>query len=224
LSIYLSRHVRLTQCYRQTIDLDETTLDIIKGLSRIPAAARAWRPTVADAFNDIRFFNCSPEAAQRWRPLLRALVDTDKTVFPDLLGRLSYGNEWTLYLSSTAKITTGPSANIFTNREHDNMIRSLNLRRLSFVLFIGERNHFLAQLPSIQEKLVEILKNPPGAVVQSEVRTTHRCILKMHSNSYQGLSLHAGFDVSTVTSQFIKLLADHFDRTRMYASVRLMLS
>jgi hypothetical protein len=74
--------------------------------------------------------------------------------------------------SPTAKITTGPSANIFTNREHENMIRSLNLRRLSFVLFIGERNHFLAQLPSIQEKLVEILKNPPGAVVQSEVRTT----------------------------------------------------
>jgi len=75
-------------------------------------------------------------------------------------------------LSSTAKITTGPSANIFTNREYENMIRSLNLRRLSFVLFIGERNHFLAQLPSIQEKLVEILKNPPGAAVQSEVSTT----------------------------------------------------
>jgi len=49
------------------------------------------------------------------------------------------------------------------------MIRPLNLRRLSFVLFI-ERNHFLAQLPSIQEKLLEILRNPPEAVVQSEVR------------------------------------------------------
>jgi len=92
LSIHLPRHVRLTQPYRQTIDLDETTLDIIKELSKIPAAARAWRPTVADAFNDARFFNCSPEAAQRWRPLVRALVDTDKTVFLDLLGRLSRAN------------------------------------------------------------------------------------------------------------------------------------
>lgn len=82
----LSFHVRLTQCYRQIIDLDETTLDIIKELSRIPAAARAWRPTVVEVFNDVRFFNCSPEAAQKWRPLVRALVDTDKTVFPDLLG------------------------------------------------------------------------------------------------------------------------------------------
>jgi len=123
-----------------------------------------------DVFNDARFFNCSPEAAQKWKPLVRALVDTDKTVFPDLL----------------AKITTGPSANIFTNREHDNMIRSLNLRRLSFVLFIGERNHFLAQLPSIQEKLVEILKNPPEAVVQSEVYLCMRvlmCRLSPHNLS-----------------------------------------
>lgn len=87
-----SWHVRLTIIYRQTIDLDETTLDIIKELSRIPAAARAWRPTVADAFNDARFFNCSPEAAQKWRPLVRALVDTDKTVFSELLGRLSCVN------------------------------------------------------------------------------------------------------------------------------------
>lgn len=79
--------------YRQTIDLDETTLDIIKELSKIPAAARAWRPTVADVFNDARFFNCSPEAAQKWRSLIRALVDTDKTVFPDLLGRLSCVNQ-----------------------------------------------------------------------------------------------------------------------------------
>lgn len=78
--------------YRQTIDLDETTLDIIKELSKIPAAARAWRPTVADVFNDARFFNCSPAAAQKWRSLIRALVDTDKTVFPDLLGRLSCVN------------------------------------------------------------------------------------------------------------------------------------
>jgi len=50
------------------------------------------------------------------------------------------------------------------------MIRPLDLRRLCFVLFIGKHNHFLAQLPSIEEKLVEILGNPPGVALQSEVR------------------------------------------------------
>lgn len=91
------------------------------------------------------------------------------------------------------------------------MVRSLNLRRLSFVLFIGERNHFLAQLPSIQEKLVEILKNPLGAVVQSEVRTASSSIFSIPLNVHQGLSLHARIDVPAVASQFVKLLADHFD-------------
>ena len=36
--------------------------------------------------------------------------------------------------------------------------RSLNLRRLSFILLAAERNHYLAQLPNIQEKLVDILR------------------------------------------------------------------
>ena len=58
----------------------------------------------------------------------------------------------------TARITAGPSSNIFTNREQEMISRSLNLRRLTFVLLAAERNHYLAQLPSIQEKLVDILR------------------------------------------------------------------
>jgi hypothetical protein len=91
------------------------------------------------------------------------------------------------------------------------MVRSLNLRRLSFVLFIGERNHFLAQLPSIQEKLAEIFKNPLGAVVQSEVRIAQNNVFLTRLDIQKGLSLHAGIDVSTFTPQFIKLLASHLD-------------
>ena len=49
------------------------------------------------------------------------------------------------------------------------LLRSLNLRRLSYVLFTGERNHFLAQLPGIQEKLVDILRGGAAPVVVSEV-------------------------------------------------------
>jgi hypothetical protein len=50
------------------------------------------------------------------------------------------------------------------------MLRSLNLRRLSYVVYTGEKNQFLAQLPSIQEKLVEILRNTVvSPTVHSEV-------------------------------------------------------
>lgn len=78
----------------------------------------------------------------------------------------------TVNVNDIGKITSAPSANIFTNRDYENLLRSLNLRRLSFILYTGERNHFLALLPSVQEKLVEILKSPPGPTVQCEVWLT----------------------------------------------------
>lgn len=50
------------------------------------------------------------------------------------------------------------------------LLRSLNLRRLSFALFAGERNQYLGQLPAIQEKLVDLLRSSTLApVVLSEV-------------------------------------------------------
>ena len=57
------------------------------------------------------------------------------------------------------------------------MVRSLNLRRLSLVLFVGEKNHFLTQLPSVQEKLVDTLRNVPSPIVQSEVFLCIRVLL-----------------------------------------------
>lgn len=57
------------------------------------------------------------------------------------------------------------------------LLRSLNLRRLSFVLFAGDKNHFITQLPTIQEKLVDILRNVSAPIVQSEVYLCIRVLL-----------------------------------------------
>jgi hypothetical protein len=57
------------------------------------------------------------------------------------------------------------------------LLRSLNLRRLALVLFTGEKNHFLTQLPAIQEKLVDILRNVPSPIVQCEVYLCIRVLL-----------------------------------------------
>ena len=57
------------------------------------------------------------------------------------------------------------------------LLRSLNLRRLSFILYTGEKNHFLTQLPAIQEKLVDVLRmTSVSPIVQSEVGT-NRCVV-----------------------------------------------
>lgn len=144
-----------------TLDVEDVILDIIKELSKIQAAARAWRAPVQETFNDTRFFNCSPQVAMKWRPIISSLMDTDKIVFSDLL----------------AKIASAPSANIFTNREYEMLVRSLNLRRLSFVVLAGAPNKFLTQLPSIQEKLVDVLKSSAAPIVQSEVYLCMRVLL-----------------------------------------------
>ena len=63
------------------------------------------------------------------------------------------------------------------NREYEMLLRSLNLRRLSYVILSGDKNSFLTQLPVIQEKLVDTLRNVSAAVVQSEVYLCVRVLL-----------------------------------------------
>lgn len=125
-------------------------------------AVKSWRLPVGDAYNDNRFFRMRPEESALWKPLVCALMDSDKERMGDLLGR----------------IAAAPSANIFTNREAETVSRSLNLRRLSFVLLAAKRNHHLSQLPSIQEKLVEILRtNVVSPRVHSEVYLCLRVLM-----------------------------------------------
>ncbi|TFY63318.1 hypothetical protein EVJ58_g3324 [Rhodofomes roseus] len=143
------------------LDIDDKVLSILQEMTRIGAAYKAWRGAVTDVLNDNRCFNSSPQAGGKWRVMVKALYDVDKAALSDLL----------------AKITTAPSANIFTNREYEMLLRSLNLRRLSYVLLSGEKNHFLTQLPSIQEKLVDTLRNVSAPVVQCEVYLCVRVLL-----------------------------------------------
>lgn len=151
----------ITPAFKQQ-KVDDVILSLLQELTKIPAAVKSWRPPVGDAFNDNRFFRMSPKEAEQWRPLVCALMDSDKERLSDLLGR----------------IAAAPSANIFTNREAETISRSLNLRRLSIVLLAAERNHHLAQLPSIQEKLVEILRtNVVSPRVHSEVYLCLRVLM-----------------------------------------------
>ncbi|CDO73123.1 hypothetical protein BN946_scf185007.g177 [Trametes cinnabarina] len=143
------------------LDLEDDVIAILREMSRINVAVKAWRSPVADALNDNRCFNSSAESGEKWMPMIKALFDTDKSALPELLG----------------KITTVASANIFTNREYEMLLRSLNLRRLSYVMLSAEKNHFLAQLPSIQEKLVDTLRNVTAPIVQSEVYLCVRVLL-----------------------------------------------
>lgn len=55
---------------------------------------------------------------------------------------------------------------------------------MSYILLCGEKNQFLTSLPTIQEKLVDVLKNTSAPVVQAEVYLCVRvlmCRLSQHN-------------------------------------------
>ncbi|KAH8099733.1 Dopey, N-terminal-domain-containing protein [Cristinia sonorae] len=143
------------------LDVDDNVLSVLREMTRLSVAMKAWRAPIVEVLNDNRCFNSTPNAGNKWRLMIKMLFDTDKTALTELLSR----------------VTTAPSANIFTNREYEMLLRSLNLRRLSYVLLSGEKNHFLTQLPTIQEKLVDTLRNVNAPIVQSEVYLCIRVLL-----------------------------------------------
>ncbi|KAI0323044.1 Dopey, N-terminal-domain-containing protein [Amylostereum chailletii] len=143
------------------LDVDDGILNIIKEMCQISSALKAWRGVVYEILNDNRFFSCSVETESTFRPIVQAWIGSDKSAFSEVLG----------------KVTTAPSTNIFTNRGYENMLRSLSLRRLSYLLLCGEKNQFLTSLPTIQEKLVDVLRNTSAPSVQAEVYLCVRVLL-----------------------------------------------
>jgi hypothetical protein len=141
--------------------VDDLALRIILEMTKVPGTLKSWRTPVSDVLGDNRLFNSTPNAAEQWKPLVKALYDQDRAAMGELL----------------AKVSTAPSANIFASREFEMLQRSLNLRRLSYVLLSGEKNHSLTQLPTIQEKLVDVLRNVTAPIVQSEVFLCIRVLL-----------------------------------------------
>jgi hypothetical protein len=134
-------------------EVDESVLLLLGELTKVPAAFKAWRTTVLEVFSDNRFFGGPPSMAAAWRPIVQALLASDKERFADLV----------------AKASATTSANIFVNRELESLSKAISIRRLSYTIFCGEKNRYLVQLPAIQEKVVELLRAQVSDLVHSEV-------------------------------------------------------
>ena len=59
---------------------------LLEEMGRLSIALKAWRGPVSDALNDSRFFSSSPATGKKWRPIVRALVATDKSALTEILG------------------------------------------------------------------------------------------------------------------------------------------
>ncbi|KAJ1679766.1 hypothetical protein EV182_001371, partial [Spiromyces aspiralis] len=169
-------------------------LDILMSLSQHGSLTKLWRREAWDFFCDPKFFqyqevisrsalDASGDDAdqlytyhaemsylEKWRQLIRALVASDKDKLTELLGRLS----------------TSPMTTLFTNRDQEVLQRALALRRVSFVIWSGDPNQYTMQVPQVQEKLVELMKNSPYHQVQIEIFLALRILLCRVSPNHLG--------------------------------------
>jgi hypothetical protein len=199
-------------------DVDDDFVDLLIAVTRAPGSIKAWRSPALDMFYDHRFFASPPQAARKWKPVIHALVTSDKERFVDLIGTLvkSLTSFYMAHVVSLqAKVSPPSSANIFTNREHEMQLRALSLRRLSYAIFAGENNRYLAQLPSIQEKVVDLLRANVGEIVHSEVRLSSPFHDSVQSSypTLSGLPVSPCLAVSNWQPAFVNILACHSDRT-----------
>lgn len=156
---------------RKTLDLSPTLLSLIVEVTKLPGTYKAWRAPIGEYFNDPRFFETDVDVGISFTPIIFAYMTGDKERFIETIGRVS-----------------PPSTNIFTNREAETRMRALNIRRMSYVLYSSPKDYWLTQLPLIQEKLVDLLRNSANDPAINEVYLCLRVLLirfeSKHLNSF----------------------------------------
>jgi len=129
-------------------NVSKSTLVLLFQLARLSNTQKAWRKDLGDAFNDARFFTGSVSLVESdWLPLLRQWTLSDKERMPELLSRL--------IAPTTAGIVFGVGAT--SARLEADRRTQLNLRRAATLILATGDDHFVVDLPLIQEKIVDLL-------------------------------------------------------------------
>ncbi|KAI8329724.1 Dopey, N-terminal-domain-containing protein [Chlamydoabsidia padenii] len=148
-------------------------VDQVVEMAKMPFTYKTWRKEVWDVFHDGRFFYMTRTAALKWCKILSTLFSLEKERFMELM----------------SKIVTSPTVNnsaFFTtsNKDQETWQRALNLRRVSFVIFAGTVDQFVPQLPSLQEKIVDLLKLDHSELVHVEIYLCLRILLVRFSQKH----------------------------------------
>jgi len=155
-------------------NVTESTLEILKIMSKIPEASKIWRKDVAEAFSDSRFFYTSSLdlVHQGWMPILRQWVLLDKDRMTDLLSRLSS--------PTSAGIMFGVGAS--SARLEADRKAQLNLRRMALLILSADHDTFIINLGNLQEKLVDLMTataaSSPSSITRAEIYMVLRSLIQ----------------------------------------------
>ena len=148
------------------------SLILLQELSRLPNNQKSWKKDVTDAFNDPRFFGSSTALVQSdWLPLLRQWTMSDKDRMSEILSRITP--------PTTAGIVFGVGAT--SARLEADRRTQLNLRRVATLVLASPADSFVIDLPTIAEKLVELLgasaTSSPSSTTRAEVYMVVRALV-----------------------------------------------
>ncbi|KAG9233240.1 Dopey, N-terminal-domain-containing protein [Amylocarpus encephaloides] len=141
-------------------NVSKSTLVLLYQLSRLPNNQKAWKKDLGDAFVDPKFFSSPVSLIQSdWLPLLKQWTLSDKERLPEILSRI--------VPPATAGIVFGVGAT--SARLEADRKTQLNLRRAATLILATVEDNFVADLPLLQEKIVELL---PATTTSSPSSTT----------------------------------------------------
>lgn len=147
-------------------------MKLLQELSKLQNNQKSWKKDVGDAFNDNRFFGMRLSLVTNdWLPLLKHWVFADKEKLPEIVSRIT--------APATAGIVFGvgaTSARLDADRK-----TQLNLRRVATLVLACDEDAFVADLPFIFSKLVELLgansTSSPSSATRADIYMLVRAIV-----------------------------------------------
>lgn len=145
-------------------NVSRSTLELLYQITRLPNTQKSWRKDLGDAFNDARFFaNAVSLVHSDWLPLLKQWTISDKERMPELLSRF--------LTPTTAGIVFGVGAT--SARLEADRKTQLNLRRTATLILAMGDDYFVADLSTIQEKVVDLLSatttSSPSSTTRADI-------------------------------------------------------
>lgn len=202
--------------------MSRATLVLLQELSRLPNNQKGWKKDVSDAFNDSRFFASSlPLVRSDWLTLLRQWSVSDKERMPELLSRLT--------APTTAGIVFGVGAT--SARLEADRRTQLTLRRVALLILAAAPDAFVSDLPTITEKLVELLgasaTSSPSSTTRAEVYLVLRAlVLRTSAVHLAGLwplvdsELHAA--IASIVAPDSSTAADTYNNASLLQACKLL--
>jgi hypothetical protein len=181
------------------LDLDSTIVDIIAELTKLPPALKVWRTPVSDILYDSRLFQSNSVVSLKWKPIIKALFDSDKTSFGELLSMFG--------------IFTYRALPLRLSRSYRYCAIYQHLRQP------GERD--AGSVSQFTPAVARLVRRGEESFLDSITQRTgeigrHAAQRSLAHRAERGVPVHPGATLPPLAAQPDQFLAGHLDRTGKY--------